>query len=489
MEEPTMTMITSTRKRALRGQALLVSASIAAVAIIALLLGVAPARAALLKMLTSVAATSTSFGTTSNPAEGVGVQPDGKIVVAGIANWTSYGPRGQNLFGVARYNADLSLDTTFGKGGLQSSALISGVSNDALAMCIDTTSTGNEGKIVLAGAIGSNRSRGIQYWDTAIARYTTSGVLDTTFGGGKGFVTANLAGSSKNPNDFAVVVAIDTTVGPNYDKVVSAGYSCNGTYCTVTLARFTTSGALDTTFNSRGSIPGSVQLDLGTGATATAIVIDAEGNYIVGGNTMPGTGASQTGTSFGSAAFFLARFTPAGALDPTFANGGKLVVQSGGQFGGVGLNGVALDPSGNIVIVGLGGFFDPIKGFGGAARFTPNGVLDPTFGNAGVVSLSQFLFDGTAVTITPGTGAVIVAGVSSDPKLYNLAFYVVRLNGDGTLDTTFNGTGTLSYQFPTDGNGETPGAAAVSPNGNIIVVGSASVGPNQFSWDAMSITP
>jgi uncharacterized delta-60 repeat protein len=437
-------------------------------------------------LLTNVIATTTTFGYASNQAHGVGIQPDGKVVVAGTADITSFYESGNNRLGVARYNADLTPDTSFGSGGTQTTAPVSGSSNDAVAMSIDSTSTANNGKVVLAGAVPS-KVKGLYYWDFAIARYTAAGALDTSFGGGKGFVTANIAGTSKTPYDFAASVAIDGTQGANYDKIVAAGFASNGSYNEVALARFTPSGALDTTFNSHGSVPGSVELDLGISAYAASIVVDAQGDYIVGGNlgtwqtnSMPGWfGNGPSGT-------FLARFTPNGALDPTFGNGGEIVTTSSSS-----LNGLALDASGNIVVVGQ--VNNPLAS-GYAERFTPNGSLDPTFGNGGVVQFPQtpeFFISATAVAIQPGTGSVIVVGKN---RTATGGFTIARLNPDGTLDTTFNGTGTLTYVFPTDGgagdgNAEVPSGVALSPSGNIVAVGWASTGVNQTAWDVLSVQP
>jgi uncharacterized delta-60 repeat protein len=433
--------------------------------------------------VTGVTATTTTFGYANNEAHAVGVQPDGKVVVAGIANMTSFYENGNNRFGVARYNADLTPDTSFGSGGTQTTALVSGLSTDAVAMSIDTTSTANNGKIVLAGAAPS-KVKGLYYWDFAVARYTATGALDTSFGGGKGFVTVNLAGSSKSPYDFAASVAIDGTPGANYDKIVAAGFANNGSYNEVALARFTSTGALDTTFNSHGPIPGSVELDLGANASATSIVVDAQGNYIVGGvlQNWQNSGEPPIDQRTGSGTF-LARFTPSGALDPTFGNGGKLVMTGSST-----LNELALDASGNIVVVGGGQDAHAVV-FGYVERFTPNGVLDPTFGNGGVVQFPQStgsLQCANAVAIQPGTGSLIVVGPSwsTDP-----GFTIARLNPDGTLDTTFNGTGTLTYDFPSDGNGGNPTGVALTPTGSIVVVGWAETGPNQHSWDVLTVQP
>src|SRR5712691_1227384 len=109
---------------------------------------------------------TTPFGTSADEARAVAVQSDGKIVVAGRATIGSTFD-----FALARYNADGSLDTSFGTGGKVTTAI--GTSTDeAYAIALQS-----DGKIVVGGraTIGSN-------FDFALARYNTDGTLDTSFG-------------------------------------------------------------------------------------------------------------------------------------------------------------------------------------------------------------------------------------------------------------------------------------------------------------------
>jgi uncharacterized delta-60 repeat protein len=71
-----------------------------------------------------------------------------------------------------------------------------------------------------------------------------------------------------------------------------------------------------------------------------------------------------------------------GRLDPTFGSDGTRVVNLGGTEGGFGL---AVQPDGNLVLVGVQ---QPSPGENAKAivvRLTPDGSLDPAFGNGGVV--------------------------------------------------------------------------------------------------------
>src|SRR5437879_772843 len=125
-----------------------------------------------------------------------------------------------------------SLDTSFGLTGRVVTPI--GVSGDLGAVALDSS-----GRIVVAGSTYNGTN-----YDVAVVRYTTSGSLDTTFGGG-GKVTTPMGTS----NDEGQAVAIDSS-----GRIVVAGYSFNGTNKDVAVVRYTASGGLDTTFGSGGKV-------------------------------------------------------------------------------------------------------------------------------------------------------------------------------------------------------------------------------------------
>ena len=110
------------------------------------------------------------------------VQLDGKIVVVGStyeAGAASYD------FGLARYNSDGSLDSSFGTGGIVTTDYNS--SEDwAYSVAVDPT-----GRIVVVGYTSQGSAVSD---DFALARYNSDGSLDTAFGT-NGWVTTDFAGS------------------------------------------------------------------------------------------------------------------------------------------------------------------------------------------------------------------------------------------------------------------------------------------------------
>src|SRR6266540_4059662 len=119
---------------------------------------------------------ATTFGTGNTRVNGIALQPDGKIVTAGFdKNATEF------EFALARYNADGSLDTSFGSGGRVTTA-ISDRYDLAFAMTLQP-----DGKIVV---VGETRGSTATKYDAAVVRYTPAGALDTTFGSGGKVTTA-----------------------------------------------------------------------------------------------------------------------------------------------------------------------------------------------------------------------------------------------------------------------------------------------------------
>ena len=151
---------------------------------------------------------TTSIGATDDTAYALAVQPDGKTVVAGYSNTgTLLSP--VDVFALARYNTDGSLDATFGTGGKVTTA-IGTVQDKAFALVIQP-----DGKIVAAG----NSYDNILFQDVfALVRYNANGSLDPTFGVG-GKVTTVVGGYGLV---FALAIQTD-------GKLVAGGYTYNST--------------------------------------------------------------------------------------------------------------------------------------------------------------------------------------------------------------------------------------------------------------------
>jgi uncharacterized delta-60 repeat protein len=248
-------------------------------------------------------------------ANAVAVQPDGKIVVAGIALHAGI----DGDMALVRYDADGTPDSSFGTGGIVTTDLGTR-SDDARAIVIQP-----DGAIVVAGNTDE---------DVALARYTPSGQLDPTFGHG-GTTTSTLGDEA-------------TGVGLTPDgHVVVSGYTVGaGGTRDFLLARFRSDGALDTTFGDQGAVRTDV---LGGDDYAEGLVVDPLGRILLVGRATSPTILDMA----------LVRYTADGALDPAFGAGGIVTADfhGRGEFG----EDLALDAAGRIVAAGYtadGGVLD-----------------------------------------------------------------------------------------------------------------------------------
>jgi uncharacterized delta-60 repeat protein len=155
-----------------------------------------------------------------------------------------------------------------------------------------------------------------------------------------------------------------------------------------------------------------------------------------------------------------------GVLDPTFGNGG--LVQTNLTLSSV--NSTALEPDGSVVVAGLSN--GATTGFA-VARFTPQGNPDTTFNGTGF-QVTQFpgsaSDQATAVAID-SQGRIVVAGTTMADGGPN--FGVVRYNSDGSLDTTFGKSGFVIVNFnSTAGTFHTSATSvAIRSDGRIVVAG------------------
>ena len=162
-----------------------------------------------------------SLGINADSLQAIAIQPDGKIVVAGVAN-----DGFSNNMVVLRYNANGTLDTSFGTAGV-ATITFSGGDEQALALLIQA-----DGKIVVAGSAAMSTE------DFAVARLNANGTLDTTFNG-SGKVTTAIGTGADQIKD--IVIQED-------GKIVAVGFSHNGTDLDIAVVRYNANGSLDTSF-------------------------------------------------------------------------------------------------------------------------------------------------------------------------------------------------------------------------------------------------
>jgi uncharacterized delta-60 repeat protein len=170
----------------------------------------------------------------------------------------------------------------------------------------------------------------------------------------------------------------------------------------------------------RVNADGSIDTTFGTGGT---VDLKSLGFTAAGGVAVDASGNVLLLGHAGGLA--VVRLTPTGALDPTFGTGGVAQCPDAEAAGSPrGPGAITLDAAGNIVVAR-----GSDAGFG-IARLTPDGQPDPTFHGGAVQSLGKYVLV-TAVTVD-ASGRILVANDNY------ATLPVARLNSDGSPDTTFS---------------------------------------------------
>ena len=379
----------------------------------------------------------TSFGSDQDVAAGATLVPGGKLLIVG----STLVNQNNDDFALARYHlSDGSLDTSFNDDGKMTQD-IGERPAQAKAIAIQT-----DGKIVVAGSSVNGINYGPEH-SVALTRLDPDGGVDMSFGHfGKTTVTLGEADSVLN----AMAIQPD-------GRIVAAGFT--GTNFLV--ARFTTNGMPDTSFNGSGIATPQIAPD---GNIATATAVQPDGKIVIAG------GIGFNGN------LAVVRFNTDSTLDASFDGDGKLTIDFGA---GLNLaNAVKIQPDGRILIAGYAVVGSTTVDFA-AVRLLTNGVADSSFGTFGAVltELGSGRSEANAMALQ-SDGKILLAGpVVIGP---DIQFAVVRYETNGVLDTTFDGDGKVIT--PIGLVDDEPMAIGVQSDGKIVVGGNVRVvGHPQFA--------
>nr|MBA3353236.1 VCBS repeat-containing protein [Blastocatellia bacterium] len=365
----------------------------------------------------------------SSRAHAVTTQSDGKIVVGGTRL------SGTSDIVILRLNGDGSFDTSFDGDGTVTTT-IAATSSSVAALSLQP-----DGRIIAAGTSGAGSSR-----DIAVVRYSGDGSLDTTFdmdGIVLTHVGDDVAASARIQPDGRILVGGHTIVIP-------------GTRSEFLALRYNTDGMLDSSFDGDGKVITRV----GTPGTnrSSSLLLQSDGRIVLAGSLLD----SFTGD------FALVRYNADGTLDGGFDGDGKALLELGNA--GDSVYSTAVQPDGKIVCVGYvfsGWFYQPA-----VARFNQDGTPDVTFGNQGSVTYP-----------TPNPLRSIYANdvaIQSDGKIVfsifaeeagGFPYTVVRLNADGSYDSSFGTGGTVTLHVGTWR--DQPAGLEVQADGKVIVGGTS----------------
>ena len=357
---------------------------------------------------------TTAVGTGDCHGQGVALQGDGKIVVAGDSPKAS----GRSCFTALRYTADGSLDTSFGDAGKVTTSI--GGKNDSLESVVIQ----GDGKIVVAGWFNASSNN-----DFAVVRYNANGTLDTSF---------NETG--KAAADFGADAYGHSVAVYGDGRIVVAGYTTKSweSKKQCALACFKANGSLDTSFNGTGKLTTDFGGD--GNAEGRSVAVQTDGKIVVAGYATAGN----------TEKFALARYNGDGTLDTSFGDSGRVMTDVG--ISGSNATGVALQKDGKIVVAGYAVNSSGTDYDFACVRYNTDGKVDQSFGDGGktMTSLGQGDVKANAVAVQ-SDGKIIVAGsvyfgdvtVAGSVYVGDSKFAVVRYDASGKLDMSFNAAGSV----------------------------------------------
>ncbi|VAX30947.1 hypothetical protein MNBD_NITROSPIRAE01-42 [hydrothermal vent metagenome] len=356
---------------------------------------------------------TTAIGGGSDEINTLAVQADGKIIAAG----SSFGINNvkNKDFSLARYEADGSLDTTFGVSGRVTTG-ISGTQSTGHDVIHAIAIQPVDGKIVVGGSAFQGNIGASD--DFALARYMPDGTLDTSFGTSLNGIETRI---STVGNEVINGLALQSD-----NKIVVAGTAFTGSNHNFIVGRYNTNGTLDTGFATSGI--GTTQIGMGN-SFAEAMVMQNNDMFLLAGSV-------GNGTNFD---FALARYNANGSLDATFGNNGIVTtpIGTGHDFAKT----IKIQADGKILVAGTV-FSAALPGQFALARYNANGSLDTGFGNNGIVMTplgntqtprAAHVFD---LAIQTSDGKIIAGGFSSG-VVNSRDFTFIRYNTNGTVDTSF----------------------------------------------------
>ncbi len=325
------------------------------------------------------------------------------------------------------------------------------------------------GSFYAVGVVSNSNVAATADFETVVAKFTSAGTLDTTFGTG-GFARRNLAvGLGGEVARGIVVQSTGKIVVAATIEHVATGADVRDR--DVALIRFNTDGTVDSTFGTAGV----VTLDLSAGeVVGSSYVADSAWGL----SNYPGDRLVLSGSQKRSGAtdsdFVIVRLTTDGARDATFGTNGVASVDINNRNASA--RGLTVLADGTILGGGYmdeGGVTNPV-----VFKLTAAGVLDTTFNTTGIFSRTV-LAAATEVysTIAQGTSIVTVGygrGATTDAGVPSLDIISLRLSAAGALDTTYGNTGaTGAAQVDFMGQNDQARALVGLPDGRSLYVGGA----------------
>ncbi len=401
-----------------------------------------------------------SLGNSNELVFSARLDAQGRILVAGSQGSAAM---------MSRFNANGSLDTTFGTDGILTNSLTGAFNDFAVHSDGSITAVGGGGAYVIVrygadGAFLSSKTQDISTTNAAFADVAVGVAIQTD---GK-IVVGGYSNTSTttSANDFSVARFTDTALAldnsysldgrnsaglsaddvayamilDSSNRAIVAGYTTVSTDRQFAVARFTASGTiannLDTTFSGDGK--------LAEGSTAgfeeaRALALQSDGKILVAGYSQASTTAAYD--------FAIMRLLADGSVDTAFRDTLTALSQNGRPSYTVGTGNdfayaVAVQSDGKIILGGTAQITGSDYDFA-LLRLNVNGTVDTTFGTQGrVITRINSGRDEIRHLDLQSDGKIVASGYSANGSLNDIT--LVRYNTDGSVDTTFNPVNTLN---------------------------------------------
>jgi uncharacterized delta-60 repeat protein len=362
------------------------------------------------------------------------VQSDGKVLVLDHTK-------------LSRFTANGAPDPTFGTGGSVAVAFLGTTYDIAHAMALQP-----DGKIVVAGEtrVSVNDANG---HDWAVARFTTLGVFDGSFGGsGTGSIVGDLGSTTGSPFHESLA---DVVIQPDGKIVVGGSVNRFNQGSDFLVMRLTSAGVLDGGFAAAG-VAASTDIG-GNYDSGRSLALQADGRIVLAGRVAPSGGSDPD--------IGMLRFEVDGDLDTSFGVQGVLRDQTTEWDEPFDL--LVLDDGGIMVAGPLNRL--PANGgpIGMLTLYTPDGERDDGFGGDGRVLVEGLETIRALAAQTDGSYVLVGSAVPINPGDYD--FLVLRLDAAGTRDATFGDAGIVAVDFYAGIDSAT--AITVQPDGKLLVAG------------------
>ncbi len=344
--------------------------------------------------------------------------PDGDFLATAEMGNSSY---------LVRFEADGTLDTSFGDQGVLSDA--------SLGLRVSDVDVQSTGRIILT----AERPSGF-----LLAALTPSGSLDPTFGGGDGLV-----------EDSSFYPYGSQTVIQSGDQIVVAGPPASWmTPYDIQVVRWTPDGSSDSNFGSGGLQTVDWEYDDPFGTSQTLATLDGDDIVL----------AVKTGDGEISVVRLLAE----GGFDASFGDAGHASVPLGtNEWATVEFASLTVDSSGGVILASSSSTSEDYHLV--LARLTAGGVIDATFGAGGVVTEPLSYWSGNVGGVTVAGDRIVVGVDVTVPPREASRMGVLQFEADGDLDLAFGDSGQVSIIVSDDLFAENPEDVVVQADGKIVV--------------------